>query len=703
MKKQIIKSLLVTLLILPSFITSQAQQAKVAKQQQKEQLDRSVRPNPGPAPVINIGKYETFTLDNGLQVFVVENNKIPRVTYSLILDYTPVQEGNVAGLADLTGQMLRTGTTTLSKEQLDEEVDFIGASLSTYSTGMYGSGLKKHNEKLLQLMSEVLLNPSFNEEELAKLTTRTISALQTAKDEPSEISDRVTRKLLYGENHPYGEAMIEKTVKNINTDMCKAFYSTYFRPQISYLAVVGDITPEEAKVAVEKYFGKWQRTEVKTEELPVPPVPSSPVVAISDRPDAVQTTLSIGYPVQLKPGSDDAIKARVTNTILGGGTFRLYDNLREKHGFTYGAYSRLSADKYVGNFQASTEIRNSVTDSALNEILSEMKRIREEQVGQTELSLVKNYIAGGFALSLENPQTVANFAINTARYKLPADYYVNYLKNIAAVSSEDVKAMAQKYILPGNTYIVAVGKASEIVPKLQPFAGTKPIRYFDFEGKEYDPSKKVKAAPAGMTAEDVITGYVNAIGGAKVLGKVKDVAMNATTTMQGMTIGFDIFRKAPDKYMMKIGAGDMVFQQITFNGTDGSMYSPMGGENKKMEGEELENMKLEAQLFPELNYAKNGVKLQLEGIETLESGEAFKVIVTNPTGKQSTRYFDTKTNLLIKEINEEGTAELSDYREVSKIKFPFKIKQSMGPQTIDLNVLSIKVNSKLSDDLFILK
>lgn len=703
MKKQIIKSLLVAMLVLPSFIYSQAQQTKVAKETKQEQLDRSVRPKPGPAPVINIGKYETFTLDNGLQVFVVENHKIPRVTYSLIIDYTPVQEGDLAGLADITGQMLRTGTTSLTKDKLDEEIDFIGASLSTYSTGVYGSGLKKHNEKLLQLMSDVLMNPSFDTAELKKLTNRTISSLQTAKDEPSEISDRVNKKLLYGENHPYGETMLEKTVKNINADMCKAFYSSYFRPQISYLAVVGDITLDEAKVAVQKYFGGWQRTEVKTEELPVPPLPSSPVVAISDRPDAVQTTLSVSYPVTLKPGNDDAIKARVTNTILGGGTFRLYNNLREKHGFTYGAYSRLTADRYVGNFNASTEIRNSVTDSALNEILMEMKRIREEKVEQTELSLVKNYIAGGFALSLENPQTVANFAINTARYKLPADYYVNYLKNLAAVSSEDVKAMAEKYILPGNTYIVAVGKASEIVPKLQPFAGTKPIRYFDFEGKEYDPTKKVKAAPAGTTAEDVINGYINAIGGAKVLGKVKDVAMNATTTMQGMTIGFDIYRKAPDKYMMKIGAGDMVFQQITFNGTEGSMYSPMGGENKKMEGEELENMKLEAQMFPELNYAQNGVKLQLEGIEALESGDAFKVIVTNPTGKQSTRYFDTKTNLLVKEISEEGTAELSDYREVNKIKFPFKIKQSMGPQTIDLNVLSIKVNSKLSDDLFILK
>lgn len=703
MKKHILKSLLVLLLVLPTFINVEAQQSKGKNTTQKDQLDRSIRPKPGPAPVINIGKYETFKLANGLQVFVVENNKIPRVTYSLLIDYTPVQEGDVAGLSELTGQMLRTGTTNLTKDQLDEEIDFIGANISTSSTGIYASGLKKHNDKILQLMSDILLNPSFNPEEMEKIKTRTISELETAKNEPATISDRVSKKLMYGEAHPYGESMLEKTVKNINTDMCKAFYSSYFRPQISYLAVVGDITLAEAKAAVEKYFGGWQQSEVKKEELPLTAQPQHDVVAISDRPDAVQTTLNVCYPVLLRPGSDDAIKARVTNTILGGGSFRLFNNLREKHGFTYGAYSSLVADKYIGRFEAGAEVRNSVTDSAVNEILFEMKRIRDEEVPQDELSLVKNYMSGGFALSLENPQTVANFAINTARYNLPSDYYVNYLKNLASVSAQDVKAMAQKYIQPENAYIVAVGKASEIADRLKPFAGQSSIRYFDFEGKEYDPNKKVKAAPTGMTAEDVNNAYINAIGGSKVLAKVKDITMNATTSMQGMTIGFDIYRKAPNKYMMKIGAGDMVFQKIIFNGTEGVMISPMGGENKKMEGAELEDMKLESMLFPELNYAFNGVKLKLDGIETLESGDAYKVVLTMPSGKESTRYFDVNSSLLVKEISEQGTSEFSDYREINKIKFPFKLKQSMGPQSIDLTVLTIKVNDKINDDLFEIK
>jgi predicted Zn-dependent peptidase len=700
MKKFI--ALVFTITLLAAEFTASAQ-VKSQKKTSQPTLDRSVKPLPGPAPVINIGKYESFELDNGLKVFVVENNKIPRVSYSLIIDYNPLPEGEVTGLADITGQLLRKGTTNLPKDQLDEEIDFIGASLSTSATGLYGSSLKKHNNKLLELMADVLMNPAFQNEELEKIKTQAISGLEASKNEPSAISDRIGKLLVYGPTHPYGESMTEKSVKNITIEQCRAFYQGFFRPQIAYMAVVGDINTAEAKELLTKYFSKWEKQEVPEMVFPMPEMPAHNVVALVDRPDAVQTTLSISYPVEYKPGNPDAIKARVANTILGGGTFRLYNNLREEKAYTYGAYSRLSADKLAGKFEVSTEIRNSVTDSAINEILFEMKRLREESVPQAELDLVKNYLTGSFALSLEQPQTVANFAINTARYGLSADYYVNYLKNLAAVTSDDVNEMAIKYIKPENTYILAVGKASEIAGKLRQFTGGNPIRYFDYEGKEYDPDKKVKPAPVGITAADVNKAFVAAMGGEKALLKIKDVTMNATTSMQGMTIGFDTYRKAPDKYLMKIGAGEMVFQQIAFDGTTAKMVSPMGGENKTLEGKELEEMKYESMMNIELQYDKLGIKLVLEGIEEINGAETYRVLITYPTGKETTRFFDVSTGLLIREISDQGIAEFSDYREVNGVKFPYMISQQMGPQTIKLSVLSIKVNSKLKDELFIIK
>ena len=177
----------------------------------------------------------------------------------------------------------------------------------------------------------------------------------------------------------------------------------------------------------------------------------------------------------------------------------------------------------------------------------------------------------------------------------------------------------------------------------------------------------------------------------------------ASTSMQGMTIGFDIYRKAPDKYMMKIGAGDMVFQQMAYDGVTAKLVSPMGGENKTLEGKELEAMKYESILNIELQYEKQGIKLMLEGIEEVNGADAYRVLLTYPTGKESTRFFDVNTGLLIREIGEQGISEFSDYREVNGVKFPYAISQQMGPQTVKLGVLSIKVNSKLKDDIFTLK
>ena len=698
MKKQISIIIAIAIMALPGLLQAQTKSSKSKTTVQK--LDRSVRPAAAPAPIINIGKYETFELDNGLKVFVVENHKIPRVSYSLVLDYDPMPEGELAGLGDVTGQLLRTGTTHLSKDELDEEVDFIGARLSTSSTGIYASSLKKHNDKLLSLMADVILNPSFQQEELDKIKTQAISGLKSEQDDAGAISDRISRQLIYGKKHPYGESISEKSIGNITTENCSGFYQTFFRPNVGYLAIVGDITLAEARTLIQKHLGSWEKKPVKN-YIPESPVsPKSPVVAIVDRPGAVQSALRVGYPVDLKPGSPEAIPARVMNTILGGGAFRLFNNLREEKAYTYGAYSQLSADKLTGKFMVTTEVRNSVSDSAINEIFYEMRRIDKEPVEAKELELAKNYLNGNFALSLENPQTVAGFAISTARYGLPQDYYANYMKNLSAVTAADVMAAAIHYIKPENAYILAVGKAADIAPRLMQFNGGKPIEYFDFEGNQYDPNKKVKPVPAGVTAESVNLMYINAIGGEKALNKIKDVTIMATASMQGMTLGFDFYRKAPNKYLMQVSTGEMVLQKVTFDGNAAKISSPMGVESQTLDGAALEDMKVNATLNAELLYPQLGVTLALDGIEEVNGADAYRLVITNPSGTKTTAFIDVATGLKVKEISEQGTATFADYRAINGVKFPFTLGQQMGPQTIDLKVLSVKVNTKLKDDLF---
>src|SRR5690606_9016554 len=218
------------------------------------QVDRTQYPEPGPAPQINIGDPATFTLPNGLKVFVVENHKLPRVTYSLVLDRDPILEGDKAGLTSLMGDMLMGGTTSRTKDELDEAIDRIGATMRVSSTSAYASSLKKYNSQLLELFADVLFRPAFPQNELDKLKKQLISGLAAAKEDPNSIVRVVRNAAMYGKDHPYGETETEETVGNIGLQDVKSYYETYFKPNVAYLAIVGDITLEEAKEVVNKHF-----------------------------------------------------------------------------------------------------------------------------------------------------------------------------------------------------------------------------------------------------------------------------------------------------------------------------------------------------------------------------------------------------------------------------------------------------------------
>ncbi len=697
----IIAALIITLPLAAQVKKSKATQA-ASTPVVKEVVDRSIRPPAGPAPVIKIGEYQSFELANGLKVFVVENHKIPRLAYSLVLDYDPIFEGEMAGYSEFSGQLMRTGTTTRSKDQIDEAVDMIGATLNTSAGGMYANCLSRHNEALLTIMSDVLLNANFKTEELEKIRTQTLSGLEADKNDPGAISQRVNSVLVYGSNHPYGENISEESVKKVTLEKCTDFYKTYFRPNIAYLAIVGDITLEEAKPLVEKYFGSWQKGDVPKANYAMPKAPAKATVVLVDRPNAVQSTINITYPIDLKPGSPDELKVKLANTILGGGTFRLFSNLREKHSWTYGAYSSMQSDKLVGKFNASAEVRNPVTDSSFTEILAEMNRIRTETVPDDELNMVKNFMMGNFGRSLENPSTVANFAINTARYNLPKDYYSNYLTNLASLTAADVQMAAQKYIRPNNSYLLAVGKAEELEPKLKKFAKSGEVLYYDTEGKPYDPSKKLKPAPAGVTADQVINNYITAIGGSKKLKKVKDVTINAGATMQNMPISLDMYYKAPDKFLLQVGSGTMVFVKQIYNAGKG--VSTAGGESKPIEGAELAGMKEQSLIFPEMYYTTLGYTAELLGIEEQkDQKQYYKVLVKKGGDTKDTDYYDVQTGLKMRTETKESVSEFGDYKAVDGILFPHALSQMMGPQTINFTVSAVKLNSKIKDELFEIK
>jgi zinc protease len=666
------------------------------------QIDRTKVPAPGPAPEINIGTGESFELKNGLKVIVVENHKLPRVAFNLILNFEAIEEGDKAGYASMAGDLLRTGTTTRSKAEIDEAVDFIGASLNTSASGIYAASLTKHTDNLLNLMTDILYNPTFPEEELEKLRKQTLSGLASQKDDPGAIASNVRSVVLYGKDHPYGELTTEETVNNISIQDCKDFYNKYFTPEIAYLAIVGDITVKDAKKLVKNHFGQWESKPLQLPAFEASQAPSQTEIALVDRSNSVQSEIRVAYPINLKKGDPDVIKASLMNVILGSGfSARLNQNLREKHAYTYGAGSSISSDMIVGSFNAQTSVRNEVTDSAIYQLMFELERIIEEPVTDEELASAKAYMTGSFARSLESPQTIANFALNINRYNLPADYYATYLQKLNAVTKEEIQAMAKKYIKPDHAHVVVVGKGSEIAGGLQQFGA---VTYYDMYGNSYVPNEA--DLPADLTAAKVLDNYLAAIGGEEKIRAIQDVKMVMKADMQGRELQITSVKKAPNKSKQEVTMGGMAVMSSVYNGTDASMNSM--GQKAPIDEKMKKDMAFEAAIISELTIKDMELSAELIGVESIEGSNAYAVEVTKPSGSKTTYYYDAESGLRVRTSETIQTpqgemvqeSDLSEYKEVDGVKFPFTITLPMGPMKMTANAESIELNTGIEDSEF---
>jgi zinc protease len=707
------KKLSLSLVALALFTASQAQN-----------LDRSIRPKPGPAPEIKLKDAQTFTLPNGLKVFVVENHKLPVVSYSFQFDIDPAIDQDKAGLDDFIGSLVTAGTKTRTKAQFDEATDKIGATIQASGASVFGSAMKKHQEAMLALLSDALLNADFKQEELDKLKKQAKSGLEQSKVDPDAMLGNVTKVLNYGGNHPYAQIATEATIEQVTLQDAKDYYKTYYRPNVAYLAVVGDITLAEAKTLVAKYFAQWEKAEVPKVAYPKANYASKSSVEFVPRDNAVQSVIGVSYPLDLKPGTPDVVKVRMLNEILGGsGTGRLFMNLREKHGWTYGSYSSIDNDKEVGSFQAYAKARNVVTDSSVNEILGEMRRIREEKVDAKTLQEMKNYVSGTFAIGLENPQTIARYAINIDRYNMPKDYYKNYLKNVNAVTVDDIQQTAQKYIKPDAARIIVVGDKEE-AQKLKRFAADGKVNFYDSYGKQIaspfvDNSNDVKAGnattdkynydmPTGekATPQLILDKYAEAVGGRKAIESIKSIVTEGSFSTQGMDIIMTTKVVSPDKYMMSIVVPTMgEVQRVVVNGNAGKATG--GGQEQALSEAMIQAYHEQADFTAPFNAATKGYTATLKPIERVDGKECYVIEKTKGKGDKIVSYYDRASNLLVKEFrSEEGQTQtfyFSDYKAVKNgngFKAPFTIKLQNDQGIQEITVSKIEVNTTIKESEF---
>jgi predicted Zn-dependent peptidase len=434
----------------------------------------------------------TRKLDNGLSLMIVEQHELPVADFvMLVRTGGEADPARLGGLASLTADMLDEGTTTRHALQIADQTAYLGADLST-SSGWDRSVVALHTttaqmDSALALFGDVLLHPAFPEADLARVRKARITSLLQLEDYGPAIADRVFDKVVFGDRNPYGHALsgTRESVADIARSDIARFYQTYYRPNNATLIVVGDVHPDEVERRTRAIFGSWKSGDIPaTQYGPTPPAGARTIYLV-DKPAAAQSSFRIGG-VGVARSTPDYFAIEVMNTILGGSfTSRLNQNLRETHGYTYGAGSGFSMRREPGPFTAEAEIVAAKTDSALVQFLAELKAIRDT-VPEAELARAKQLLQLQLPGDFETTRSIASRLVPVAVYDLPLDFYNQYLGRIGADGQADVLRVARQEIKPDSVDIVIVGDSKLVEPGLEAL-GVAPVERLTLTGEPIRP------------------------------------------------------------------------------------------------------------------------------------------------------------------------------------------------------------------------
>jgi zinc protease len=455
-------------------------------------LDRSKPPVLGPPPAVSLPPIVTRELANGLKLMIVEHHELPVASFVLVSESGgTIDPAQKTGLANLTAAMLTEGTTSRSSLEIADQAAFLGIGLSA-SSDWDASTIRLQTptaqlDSALALFADVVLHPSFPQSEFERVKKDRLTQLLQLKDRPTAIANQAYAAILYGSSHPYGRQLIgtEASVQGLTTADLQGYYRTNFVPNNATLIIVGDVNPAQIEAKINTLFAGWQRGTVAQATYPETPKAGATTVYLIDKPGASQSSFRIGS-IGVPRSTRDYFALSVLNTILGGSfTSRLMQNLRETHGYTYGARSQFDMRRSAGPFTASAEIVGDKTDSALMEFMKELNAIRET-VPAEELAKAKRYMQLGLPGDFETTQQIANALVPIALYDLPLDYYNTYVRNVEAVTAAEVQRVARQYLNPASLAIVIVGDRQKIEQGLKA-VNAGPIVLRDFFGQPVTP------------------------------------------------------------------------------------------------------------------------------------------------------------------------------------------------------------------------
>jgi predicted Zn-dependent peptidase len=679
------------------------------------QIDRTKKPDPGPAPKASFPEFYETKLDNGLKVLIVTNTAQPVVNFRLLIKSGSEYEGDKSGVAGFVTDLLTAGTTSRTSLAFAQEADFlglnIGAGAADDQMSVTGSGLKKHMDKLLTLMTDALYNPSFPEDELDKLKKQTLSGLKTVHKSPDAVMGRL--QITVGYNvHPYANFQTEEEVGAITKADLAAFHKTYFIPNNSSLAIVGDVTPEEILPIVKKYFGSWAKGTVPTNDFPAPKAIAGREVHLVDLGKTqTQTAISVSTS-SIKRNNSDYIALSMMNSIIGGGfSGRLFANLREKHGFTYGAYSSVEARKDAGMWNATASVRRIATDSAFAQIILEMKRMREETVDAAELAMHKEYASGRFLLGLENPSSIATMVQNIDLYDLPADYYRNYVRNLMAITPADIQRVARTYLDVDNMAILAVGDADVIA---EPLMQLGQVKMYD---TDMNPVEAPTSFEVDIDAATLLEKHIEALGGRATLEKLTSRITEADVTLDlGMAQGEGMVVETamlPNKKHQLLtlaisaqGQTQMIESEVWIDGENVVQRQPMQPP-RALTGEDRDQQLEEEQFNDIVRYNELGYTTSVTEKKSMDDRVVYVLEVKKHFGTEEL-YVDAKTFLLHGKAETQNTPQgpvttvttYGDYRSVDGMMLPYSNKVVNPMMTLQATVTKYTHNSDIDEAIF---
>ena len=707
-------------------------------------------PRPLPARDIKFPPYELQTLSNGLQVVAVSHHEQPVVSMRLLFRAGGASDPkDKLGVAHLAASLLDQGTTTKSAEQLADEIDFIGGVMGAAAgpdlTQVHMLVMRDSFENGMRMLSDLARHPAFSPQEIERQRQQILSGLQVSVQDPEYVANAVFDRLVYG-FHPYGlpDRGTPQTLAAISRDDLIAFHSKYFTPNNAILAIVGDVSAEEAFTTARKVFDAWEKRTLPVDKYIDPPDPTRRVVVVN-KPDAVQTEVRVGH-LGIARSNPDYMAVNLAIRILGGeGSNRLHQVLRTERGLTYGAQANMDALKVTGDFEAETNTRSEATGEVLRLIVDEFWRLQRERVGDRELADAKAYMTGSFPLTIETPDSIATQIVYVLFYGLPLEQIQNFRERVNAVTVDDIQRVARIYLRPDRLSVVLVGNAAAFAAQLRgigfPSYETIELGELDLMSatlkraagrgagagwagwagrvvpqtfrSAYSQTNATQPSDEAAKAQALLDRVIEAKGGLEKLKGIKTIVVNQTLKSPSAERQNELkttnYIQYPDRFRIETAIPGGTNVQ-GYDGAKAWVKSPRGVQDLPDAVSRDARATLRRDVIALLLAARTEGRMTVRVLPDVRDAQArvsraleFSAPDLNPivllvdpetaAVRKMTFVSDAPGRPIIEE-------EYSDYRDVDGVQIAFTASRRNGPQTVERHVTDIRINAPIDPALF---